>query len=171
MKTSSPTKYLFRYLGRFLLGVPTFVLGGSFVFFPDAYNVAGSTISAIPSGLLFIIGLLFMVGGAMIVIDKYKKYAGYGVAFTYLLLTTTGQIPGLLSEDTMNTVALMALLKDLAIAGGAIVLASRLETTTQLEEKLARAYEQEGKSKSAEEYRKVAREKIKEESPLQPEAN
>lgn len=111
---------MFINLGRYLLAIPLAVFG--------FYNLtdANSAVSRVPHWLpgstfwVYLIGICLLAAAVSIAIGKYSKLASVLVAVLMLVFVLTVYLPKVMDGDSNSMVGL---LKDLAIAGGALVYA------------------------------------------------
>jgi putative oxidoreductase len=111
---------MFINLGRYFLAIPLAVFG--------YYNLtdATSAVSRVPHWLpggtfwVYLIGVCLIVAAISIAIGKYAKLASVLVALLMLVFVLTVYLPKVMDGDSNS---MIGLLKDLAIAGGALVYA------------------------------------------------
>lgn len=108
-------------LGKYLLAVPMAVFG--IFHFMGANNMAGMVPSFIPGGVLwvYVTGAALIAAAVAIIIGKKAKLASFLLAVLLLVFVLAIHLKGAMGGDQM---AMASLLKDLAIAGGALVFAS-----------------------------------------------
>jgi uncharacterized membrane protein len=111
-------------LARALFGVPMVIFG--VMHFMYGEMMAGLVPAAIPGGVLwvYIIGLVLIASGVSIVAARYMREMGLVLAATLGLFVVFVHIPGLGVAATQQ-VSMSNMLKDIALAGGALYLSSR----------------------------------------------
>jgi putative oxidoreductase len=113
---------IFTNLGRYLLAIPLAVFG--------YYNLtdASSSLARVPHWLpggtfwVYFIGVCLIAAAVSIVTGKYSKIASILVAVLMLVFVLTVYLPKVLDGDSTG---MTGLLKDLAIAGGALIYADK----------------------------------------------
>jgi len=106
--------------GKFLLALPLAVFG---VFhFLGANDMAGMVPSYLPGGVIwvYLTGAALVAASAAILLDKMAKLACVLLAVMLVVFVLTIHLQGAMSGDQSATASL---LKDLAIAGGALIYA------------------------------------------------
>ncbi|MFN4079834.1 MAG: DoxX family membrane protein [Saprospiraceae bacterium] len=107
-------------LGRWLLAIPILVFG---VFhFVGAEGMSGIVPSYFPGGVIwvYITGVASILFAVSVVIGKYDKLAAVLLAALMLIYILTIHLPGAMGGNQSSTVSL---LKDLIIAGAALMYA------------------------------------------------
>jgi uncharacterized membrane protein len=114
-------KYL-TTIGRILFALPFAVFGLNHFFMVDFYT--GMLTSFIPgsSFTILLTGLALIAASISIIIKKYIKLSCILLAILLLLFILTIHIPQLFDAST-KMFAMVALLKDLALMGGALMIA------------------------------------------------
>lgn len=109
-------------IGRILFGLP-FVLFGINHFIMKEYYL-GMLTSFIPLGAYTIIitGILLIVAGISIMTQKYVRQSAVLLAVLLFIFIVTIHIPHLINGND-RTVSLIALLKDISLMGGSILIA------------------------------------------------
>ncbi|MEX0928259.1 MAG: DoxX family protein [Balneolales bacterium] len=109
-------------LGRILFGIPFALFG--LLHFMNAGDMTGVVPAWIPGGIfwVYVTGIGLLTGGVSIVINQYTRTGGYIIATLMIIFVLTVHLPGLFNEQTMQ-MAMTSFLKDLALGGGALVLA------------------------------------------------
>ena len=104
--------------GKYLLAIPMAVFG--IFHFMNGPAMAGMV--PIPGGVIwvYLTGAALIGAAAAIILDKKAKLASFLLAVLLLVFVLTIHLKGAMGGDQM---AVMSLLKDLAIAGGALVFA------------------------------------------------
>ncbi|NQV14087.1 DoxX family protein [bacterium] len=107
-------------IGRYLFTVP-FALFGIMHFF-SASQMAGMVPTWVPGGILwvYLIGLALVAAAVSFVIQKKTYLAGLLTATLLFVFVFTIYIPALIGGDMM---AMSGILKDIGLAGGALMLA------------------------------------------------
>ena len=119
--------------GRILFALPFGILGLNHFLMTDVY--LGMMSSFIPGGAYSILvsGLLLIVASISIILNKNIKIACFGLAAMLFIFIATIHIPGLFNPDPKTVqLALMELLKDTGLMGGAIMIAVYLDSTENL---------------------------------------
>lgn len=120
-------------LGRILFALPFGILGLNHFLMTDVF--IGMMSSFIPGGAYTILvsGLLLIVASISIILNKNIKIACFGLAFLLFIFITTIHIPGLFNTDPkIAQLALIELLKDTGLMGGAIMIAVYLDSIESL---------------------------------------
>ena len=114
-------------LGRILLALPFLVLG--VMHFPGADNMAGMVPSWIPGGVLwvYLTGVANIAAGVAFITGKQARLAGLLTALMMIVFILTVHLPGMSNPD-MAQFSLISILKDLGLAGGALLMAHLSES-------------------------------------------
>jgi len=109
-------------IGRILFALPFAVFGLNHFFMVDFYT--GMLTSFIPgsSFTILLTGLALIAASISIIIKKYIKLSCILLAILLLLFILTIHIPQLFDSST-KMLALVAILKDTALMGGALMIA------------------------------------------------
>lgn len=110
-------------IGRIVFGIPFVVFGLNHLLGAD--GMVGMVPSFIPGGIIwiYITGLCEAAAGIAIITKKQIKLAGMLLACLMAVYILTIHVPGLGSQDEMAKImSMVSLLKDLALAGGALML-------------------------------------------------
>ncbi len=112
---------MFINLGRYFLALPLAVFG--FYNLTDATSSVARVPHWLPGSTLWVyfIGVCLIAAAVSIVIGKYAKLASVLVAVLMLVFVLTVYLPKVMDGDSTS---MTGLLKDLAIAGGALIYAS-----------------------------------------------
>lgn len=111
-------------IGRIVYAIPFLVFGMMHLMKADA--MAGMIPSFIPGGILwvYLTGLALIAAAVSIFIQKQIRLACLMLAGMLMVFILTLHIPGVMSGDQMMMqMAMSGMLKDLALAGGALVIA------------------------------------------------
>ena len=111
-------------IGRILFALPFGIIGLNHFLFTEIY--LGMLTSFIPEGVftIFLTGAVLIGASISIIFNKYIKTACFILAALLLIFILTIHIPGLFSPDLKTTqFALMELLKDTGLMGGALMIA------------------------------------------------
>jgi putative oxidoreductase len=111
---------MFIKLGRYFLAIPLAVFG--FFNLSDASSALATVPHWLPGGTFWVyfIGLCLIAAAISIATGKYARLTGILVAVLMLIFVLTVYLPKVLDGDSTG---MTGLLKDLAIAGGALVFA------------------------------------------------
>ncbi len=111
-----------RTLGRILFAIPFAIFGINHFLMTDYY--VGMLTSFIPLGAYTIIltGILLITASISIITKKFVKISTVALAILLFIFIVTIHIPHLLTE-TDRTVTLIALLKDISLMGGSLMIA------------------------------------------------
>ncbi len=112
-------------IGRILFALPFGIIGLNHFLFTEIY--LGMLTSFIPEGVftIFLTGAVLIGASIAIILNKFIKTACFILAALLLIFIVTIHIPGLYSPDIKTTqFALMQLLKDTALMGSAIMIAT-----------------------------------------------
>lgn len=111
-------------IGRVLFALPFGIMGLNHFLMTNIF--LGMMSSFIPGGAytILITGALLIIGSISIMLNKNIKTACLGLAGLLLIFIATIHIPGLLGTDPkIAQYALIEILKDTALMGGAIIIA------------------------------------------------
>lgn len=108
-------------IGRYLFTVPFAIFG--LMHLGSANDMAGLVPSWLPGGVfwVYLTGLALVAAAVSFVIQKHTRLAGLLTAVLMLVFVSTVHLPGLIGGNMM---AMGGVLKDLGLAGGALLLAS-----------------------------------------------
>jgi|SRR5665648_412081 len=109
-------------LGRVLFAVPFALFGINHFLMTDYY--LGMLTSFIPLGAYTIIltGIMLIVASISIITKKFVKFSTLMLAILLFIFILTIHIPHLLN-NTDKTVTIIALLKDISLMGGSLMIA------------------------------------------------
>jgi putative oxidoreductase len=109
-------------LGRILFAIPFLLFGINHFLMTDYY--VGMLTSFIPLGAYTIIltGLMLIATSISIITKKFVKLSTFMLAGLLFIFIVTIHIPHLISE-TDKTVTIIALLKDISLMGGSLMIA------------------------------------------------
>jgi putative oxidoreductase len=112
---------MFIKLGRYLLAIPLAIFGVLNLI--NAAHMVGMVPSWIPGGVIwvYLIGLFLIAGAVSILMGKKGRLAGTLIAILMIIFVLTIYLPKVMNGDDTS---MSGLLKDLMIAGGALVFAS-----------------------------------------------
>ncbi|HNW58323.1 MAG TPA: DoxX family protein [bacterium] len=110
-------------VGRIVFALPFVVFGINHLVYAKA--MAGMVPSFIPGGVFWVYftGLALIAAGVAIIAQKFAKLAAVLLSALLGFFIVTLHIPGMLNPQTMQ-MSMISLLKDVAMAGGALVIAS-----------------------------------------------
>jgi len=113
------------FFGRILFALPFGIMGLNHFLMTDA--LVGMMTSFIPGGgfTVLLTGAMLIVASICIMINKYFKIACYWIAGMLFLFITTIHIPHLFTDNWQ--IAMIELVKDIGLMGGAIMLAIYFE--------------------------------------------
>lgn len=108
-------------LGKWLFVVPFVVFG--FMHFAGADEMAGMVPTYFVGGVIwvYLTGLAQLAFAASVVLGKYDKLAAILCALMLIIFVLTLHLPGVLGGNQMS---MASLLKDIGLAGGALMYAS-----------------------------------------------
>ncbi|NQU68103.1 MAG: DoxX family protein [Candidatus Marinimicrobia bacterium] len=108
-------------VARIVFAVPFIIFG--IMHFMGAGDMSGMVPSFIPGGVfwVYLTGLALILAGVSIIIQKYTHLASKLLAALMLIFVLTIHLPAVIGGDMM---AMVSLLKDIALAGGALLIAS-----------------------------------------------
>ncbi len=120
-------------IGRFLFALPFGILGLNHFFMYNYY--VGMVSSFIPGGgfTVIITGLALIAACTAIILKRFISLACLLLALLLLIFICTIHIPGLFEPVKANT-ALIELLKDTALMGGALMIAAMYKEDTTSDE-------------------------------------
>jgi uncharacterized membrane protein len=110
-------------VGKIIFAVPFVIFG--ILHFIAATKMAGVVPAWLPGGIFWVYftGALLIAGGVGIMTERMRVQAAYGVAALMATFIVTVHFPALSNEGTRQ-MAMMGLLKELALIGGAITIAN-----------------------------------------------
>lgn len=110
-------------IGRVLFAVPFILFGINHFLMMDYY--AGMLTSFVPLGAYTIIltGILLIAAGVSILTKKYVMQSTILLAMLLFVFILTIHIPHLMSDGKDKAITLIALLKDISLMGGSIMIA------------------------------------------------
>ena len=110
-------------IGRILFGLPFGIIGLNHFFMVDFFT--GMLTSIIPGAAFTVLltGTFLILASISIIVKRFIRIACYLLAALLLVFILTIHVPGLFDESSAN-VAMMQLLKDTALMGGAILIAT-----------------------------------------------
>ena len=116
-------------LGKWLFIVPFAIFG--FFHLTGADKMSGMVPSYLPGGAIwvYLTGLGQLAFAISVVLGKYDKLAAVLVALMLIVFILTVHLPGVLSGNEMS---MMSLLKDVGLAGGALMYASSFAKDTSV---------------------------------------
>lgn len=111
-------------IGRILFALPFGIIGLNHYLMTDVF--LGMMSSFIPGGAytILVTGALLILASISIILNKYIKVACFGLAGLLFIFIVSIHIPGLFNPDfKVAQFALIELLKDTALMGGALMIA------------------------------------------------
>jgi uncharacterized membrane protein len=113
----------FTTLGRILFALPFAVFGINHFVMKDYY--IGMLTSFIPLGAYTIVltGIMLIAASISIIFEKFVKLSTIMLALLLFTFIVTIHLPHLFHHDAERTITLIALLKDISLMGGAIMIA------------------------------------------------
>ncbi len=117
----SRTENLAISLGRILFAVPFLIFG--ILHFLQGGAMAGVVPSWMPGSVIwvYLTGAANLAAGLSIALDRYVRVAAIALVAMLVLFIVTVHLPGVLAEGS-SQMALTNLLKDVGLAGGALML-------------------------------------------------
>ena len=117
-------KVLTTTVARYLYAIPFGVFG--VIHFMKGPDMAGYVPAFIPGGIfwVYLVGVALIAACVCIVIEKYTKLACLLLALLLIIFVLTIHVPGVFEDMDAN---MPNLLKDTALAGGALILANNYE--------------------------------------------
>ena len=108
-------------ISRYLFAIPFIIFG--ILHFMGAGNQQMIDTVPLPGGAIwiYITGLAMLAAGVSFLIGKMDYWAGVGLGALLLIFALTIHLPGLMGG---NEASMFSLLKDLALAGGAFMMAN-----------------------------------------------
>lgn len=106
-------------IGKYLFALPMIIFG--LFHFMNANAMAGMV--PIPGGIfwIYLTGLALLLSGLSIIIKKYDDWSSFLLAALLLVFVLTIHLPGVITGGEMAQMSMTNLLKDLALAGGALI--------------------------------------------------
>ncbi len=113
-------------VARYLYAIPFGIFG--VLHFINGTAMAGYVPSFIPGGVfwVYLVGVALIAACVSIIIEKYTKMACLLLALMLIIFVLTMHLPGVLNEATQQA-SMPMLLKDAALAGGALILANNYD--------------------------------------------
>ncbi len=108
-------------IGRYLFTVPFAIFG--LMHLAKASDMAGMVPTFIPGGVfwVYVIGIALLLASASFILQKKVYLAGLLTAALMFVFVLTIYLPAVIGGDV---IAMSGLLKDLGLAGGAVMLAN-----------------------------------------------
>jgi len=112
----------FTKFGRIIFSVPFVVFGINHFIYADA--MSGMVPSFIPGGVfwIYLTGLALIAAGVSMLIQKQTFLAAILLAVLLIIFVLTIHLPAIISGNMMS---MTSLLKDLALSGGALMVAGQ----------------------------------------------
>lgn len=111
-------------IGRILFALPFGLMGLNHFLMTNTFIGMSSTFVPTGAYTILLIGALLIAASVSIMLNKYIKLACFGLAGLLFLFIVTIHIPGLFNADPKAVqLALIELLKDTGLMGGAILFA------------------------------------------------
>lgn len=112
-------------LGRILFALPFAIMGLNHFLMTDV--LVGMMTSFIPGGgfTILVTGAMLIIASLCIMLNKYARIASYWIAGMLFLFIVTIHIPHLFTYN--RQIAMIDLVKDVGLMGGAIILAIYLK--------------------------------------------
>jgi putative oxidoreductase len=106
-------------IGKYIYAIPMVIFG--LFHFLNANAMAGMV--PIPGGVfwIYLTGLALILAGVSIIIQKLDDWSSFFLAVLLLVFVLTINLPGVLRGGEMAQMFITNLLKDLALAGGALI--------------------------------------------------
>jgi len=106
-------------IGKYLYAIPMVIFG--LFHFLNASAMAGMV--PIPGGVfwIYLTGLSLILAGVSIIIQKLDDWSSFLLAVMLLVFVLTIHLPGVLAGGEMAQMYMTNLLKDLTLAGGALI--------------------------------------------------
>ena len=117
-------KLLTTTIARYVFAVPFGIFG--LFHFMNASQMAGMV--PLPGGVfwVYLTGVALLAACISIIIQKYTRWACLLLALMLIIFVLTLHLPGVFDEATMQA-SMPNLLKDTALAGGALILADKYD--------------------------------------------
>lgn len=117
-------------VGRFIFAIP-FAIFGIFHFI-NGSAMAGMVPSFIPGGLfwVYLTGAAHLAASISFIIEKKAHLAGLLLALMLVIFALTIHLPGAMGGE--DPAAMTNFLKDIALAGGALILADRYSSDSDV---------------------------------------
>lgn len=109
-------------IGRILFAIPFAIFGINHFLMTDYY--VGMLTSFVPRGAytIILVGILLVAASISIISKKYVKFSTIMLAVLLFIFIVTIHIPHLF-EDSDKTTTIIALLKDISLMGGSLMIA------------------------------------------------
>lgn len=106
-------------IGKYLYAIPMVIFG--LFHFLNTSAMAGMV--PIPGGVfwIYLTGLSLILTGVSIIIQKLDDWSSFLLAILLLVFVLTMHLPGVIAGGEMVQMYMTNLLKDLALAGGALI--------------------------------------------------
>jgi len=105
--------------GKYLFAIPMMIFG--LFHFINADAMAGMV--PIPGGVfwIYLTGSALLLAGVSMLISKYDDWSSFLLAALLLTFVATMHLPGVIAGGDMAQMSMTNLLKDFALAGGALI--------------------------------------------------
>lgn len=113
----------FLSLGRWILPVPFAVFGLFHLMNAQAMTGIVPAYMPAPIAWVYLTGVALIAGAVSMYIGKYDKLAATLIAAFMVILVLTVHLPGAMSGTEMSQMSMSMLLKDIGLAGGAMLFA------------------------------------------------
>ncbi len=119
-------KLLTTTVARYVFAIPFGIFG--LFHFINGSQMAGYIPSFIPGGVfwVYLTGVALLAACISIIIQKYTRWACLLLALMLIIFVLTLHLPGVFDEATRQ-MSMPQLLKDTALAGGALILADKYD--------------------------------------------
>lgn len=109
-------------IGRILFAIPFALFGINHFFMTDYY--VGMLTSFVPRGAytIILVGILLIAASVSIISKKYVRFSTIMLACLLFIFIVTIHIPHLIN-DAEKTTTIIALLKDISLLGGSLMIA------------------------------------------------
>ncbi len=110
-------------IGRMIVGLMYLIFG--LVHMMKASEMGGIVPDWMPGTEIwvYLIGVLLIMGGAALIIDKFTYLAAMGLALLMMVFILTLHIPGLFKEGVDMMDVMPMLLKDMGLMGACLIIA------------------------------------------------
>ncbi len=122
-------KLLTTTVARYVFAIPFGIFG--LLHFMNGSEMAGMVPSFIPGGVfwVYLVGVALLAACISIIIQKHTRWACLLLALLLIIFVLTMHLPGVIgaADDMAMAASMSSLLKDTALAGGALILADNYE--------------------------------------------
>lgn len=109
--------------GRIIFALPFAVFGLNHFMYADMLSGIVPAFLPLPVVIVYLTGLFLIASAILISIDKFTKEFSIGLAAFLIVIALSVHLPGIFNPETMG-MSMPGMLKDLSLAGGALLVVS-----------------------------------------------